>query len=154
MHSEQPHSNLFRFVDHVSVDYNYTDRDYSANLTYGELERAFSRKTGSILDERCSITDDDGASIINDVSSKTDTISVHHFFTYNNEETVMDVLRHIVHELLSQPHAVSRMATDVCKKKAAHNASPLFKNLTGIICELAKKIGRVCIVMDGLDEFS
>jgi hypothetical protein len=94
------------------------------------------------------------AAIVNDIMSCSDTIMAYHFFRDNQEETLQDVLRHISHQLLSQPTAVSQVAIDICKKKMARNASLLLKDLVDVICDISVTSGRTYIILDGLDEFS
>jgi hypothetical protein len=83
-----------------------------------------------------------------------DAITAYHFFRDNQEETLQDVLRHISHQLLSQPTAASQVAIDICKKKMARNASLLLNDLVDVICDISVTSGRTYIILDGLDEFS
>jgi hypothetical protein len=96
----------------------------------------------------------DSATIVNDLmSSCPDAAIAYHFFQYNQEETIQDVLRHIAHQLLSHPTVVSQVAIGLRKKKMPRNASLLLKDLVAVICDIALTSGRTYIVLDGLDEF-
>ena len=96
----------------------------------------------------------DSAAIVNDIMACSDTITAYHFFRANHEETLLDVLRHISHQLLSQPTAVSQVAIDICEKKITRNASLLLKDLVDVICDVSVASGRTYIILDGVDEFS
>jgi hypothetical protein len=77
----------------------------------------------------------------------------YHFFKDNLEETLQDVLRHITHQLLSQPTTQSLVAIDIYKKKKARSASLLLKDLVNVICDICTTSVRVYIILDGVDEF-
>jgi hypothetical protein len=99
-------------------------------------------------------TDPRSALMLNDLLNQSNTLVAYHFFRDSQEETLQDVLRHISYQLLSQPGAVSQIATDICERKMARNAYLLPKDLLDVICDIASTSGRVYMVMDGLDEFA
>ncbi|KAH7317362.1 ankyrin repeat-containing domain protein [Rhexocercosporidium sp. MPI-PUGE-AT-0058] len=93
------------------------------------------------------------AAIVNNITSRSKTISAYHFFRDGQEETLLDVLRHIAYQLLSQPATVSKVAIYIFKKKMAQNASLLLKDLVDVICDISVTSSPTYIILDGLDEF-
>ena len=73
------------------------------------------------------------AAIVDDISRQRDTTVVHNFFRGDCEETILEVFRHVVYQILPRPKAASQFAVRMYKKKEARNASVLSKDLIDII---------------------
>ncbi|PVH99314.1 ankyrin [Periconia macrospinosa] len=102
------------------------------------------------------------AAIVDDLSRHPKTLVAHHFFRYTtittatqDDDSLHDVLKHIIYQLLSQPSANSPLAITLSKTKKPRNASLPLKDLVDIICDIATSSNNpTYVVVDGLDEFA
>lgn len=95
---------------------------------------------------RAAIADD----ILNSGSNAT---VAYHFFRDDQPESLVDVLRHLVYQQLSQPTGISKVALDLHRKSKSYNAMLLPKDLINVLCDVASTSGRSYLILDGIDEF-
>ncbi|KAJ6286661.1 hypothetical protein J3E71DRAFT_336506 [Bipolaris maydis] len=93
------------------------------------------------------------AAIVDHISRHRDTTVARHFFRDDYEETILEVFRDIVYQILPWLKAASNATVGIYKKETAYNASILSKDLMGIIWDISANQINFYIVFDGLDEF-
>ncbi|KAK4212693.1 hypothetical protein QBC37DRAFT_401244 [Rhypophila decipiens] len=101
-----------------------------------------------------SVADIYSATIVDDIfTSFPDATVSYHFFRDGRQESLADVLRHLVWQHLSQPTGLSKLAERIYSKSKPTKAPVLLKELVKILCDIGSSSARAYLVLDGLDEF-
>jgi hypothetical protein len=93
-----------------------------ANMWQRDVARRFCRKC-DLTDKRILPIDLPRAAIADDfLTSHADAVVAYHFFRDGQPESLVDVLRHLVYQQLSQPTGTSKVALDLHRKSKSYNA--------------------------------
>ncbi|PGH23688.1 hypothetical protein AJ80_02294 [Polytolypa hystricis UAMH7299] len=93
--------------------------------------------------------------ILQDLHEKyaANAVITYHFFSCDRpKEPLLDALRHLVVQALSQAQSIPSQASDLWKRKSQSNADLIRKDLIEILISVANLMPHMFIVLDGLDE--
>jgi len=104
-------------------------------------------------DSLSSVADIHSAAIVDDIFSNCPDATVsYHFFRVSRQESIADVLRHLVWQHLSQPTGFSELAGKLYSKSKPTKAPVLLQELIKILCDIGSSSGRAYLILDGVDE--